>query len=159
MQDPQKVTDLQLGREWYLATLVMEILVEADPRNVVHRNLFLISACSPKEAYSKAELLGQRGETTYENPAGLQVRHRIRGIADLGTLIEGELADGAELAFEQDVGLPEEQIRARIKTKEDLCKPHRPSGPGGDVPDYTSKDVMVEVAEIMARRHSGAQQS
>jgi Domain of unknown function (DUF4288) len=157
MPDPQKVTDIQLGRDWYLATLVMEILVEADPRNVVHRNLFLISACSPEEAYGKAELLGQRGETAYDNPAGLQVRHRFRGIADLDTLVDGELADGAELAFEQNVGLPEEQIRAWIRTKEDLCKPHRPSAPGSHVPDYTSKDVMAQVAETMARRHPGAE--
>ncbi|MGD0773270.1 MAG: DUF4288 domain-containing protein [Candidatus Solibacter sp.] len=158
MPDPQKVTEILPGREWYLATLVMEILVEADPRNVVHRNLFLISACSPEEAYSKAVLLGQRGEMAYDNPAGLQVRHRFRGISDLDTLIDGELADGAELAFEQTVGLPEDQIRAWIRTKEDLCKLHRPSAPESYVPDYSSKDVMVQAAEIMARRDPGADQ-
>jgi hypothetical protein len=158
MPDPQNVIEILPGREWYLATLVMEILVEGDPRNVVHRNLFLISACSPEEAYGKAVLLGQRGEMAYDNAAGLQVRHRFHGIADLDTLIDGELADGAELAFEQTVGLPEDQIRAWIRTKADLCKLHRPSAPESYVPDYSSKDVVVQVAEIMARQDPGADQ-
>ncbi|MGA3018481.1 MAG: DUF4288 domain-containing protein [Bryobacteraceae bacterium] len=159
MSDPQQVTKILPGREWYLATLVMEILVEGDPRNVVHRNLFLISGCSPGEAYCKAVLLGQRGEMAYDNPAGLQVRHRFRGIADLDTLIDGEVADGAELAFEQTVGLPEDQIRGWVRTKEDLCKLHRPSAPESYVPDYSSNDVVVQAAEIMARRDPGADQN
>jgi hypothetical protein len=158
MPDPQKVAENLPGREWYLATLVMEILVGGDPRNVVHRNLFLISACSPEEAYSKAVLLGQRGEIAYDNPAGVQVRHRFRGIADLDSVIDGDLADGAELAFEQTVGSPEDQIRAWIRTKEDLCKLHRPSAPGSGIPDYSYKDVLVQLSEIMARRDPGADQ-
>jgi hypothetical protein len=44
--------------KWYLAEIVEEITVEEDSRNVVHRNLHLIRADSPEEAYRKAIELG-----------------------------------------------------------------------------------------------------
>jgi len=40
--------------EWYLATLVVEIVVEGDPRNVIQINQVLIHANNPEEAYEKA---------------------------------------------------------------------------------------------------------
>ena len=84
------------SQEWFLATLIMEISVQGDTRNVVHRNLFLVSACSPEEAYDKAMRLGREGETTYGNPAGRAVRHSFRGVAQLDTLVDGELVKNGD---------------------------------------------------------------
>jgi hypothetical protein len=69
------------SQEWFLATLIMEISVQGDTRNVAHRNLFLVSACSPEEAY---------------DPAGRAVRHSFRGVAQLDTLVDGELVKNGD---------------------------------------------------------------
>jgi hypothetical protein len=58
--------------------------------------LFLVSACSPEEAYDKAMRLGREGETTYGNPAGRAVRHSFRGVAQLDTLVDGELVKNGD---------------------------------------------------------------
>jgi hypothetical protein len=47
--------------EWYLAELVQELVVADDPRNVIWRNLTLIHASSPDDAYEKALGLGRAG--------------------------------------------------------------------------------------------------
>lgn len=90
---PPSAGENRQSQEWFLATLIMEISVQGDTRNVVHRNLFLVSACSPEEAHDKAMRLGREGETTYGNPAGRAVRHSFRGVAQLDTLVDGELVD------------------------------------------------------------------
>jgi len=35
---------------WYLADIVLEIIIEDDPRNVVHVNTHLVEAESPEQA-------------------------------------------------------------------------------------------------------------
>jgi hypothetical protein len=72
--------------KWYLAWLVLEIIVEDDPRNIVHINLMLIRADSPGEAYEKAIELGKESEISYENPDGKSVVHVFRGIRDLNVI-------------------------------------------------------------------------
>ena len=56
--------------EWYLAELMQELTVEEGSRNVVWRNLTLVHANSPDEAYEKALSLGPAGDTEYLNPSG-----------------------------------------------------------------------------------------
>src|SRR5437762_11462660 len=51
--------------KWYIATLIEEITVQGDARNVVHKNLVLVRADSPGEAYEKAQLLGKQAEASY----------------------------------------------------------------------------------------------
>jgi len=55
--------------KWYLAALIKEIVVEGDSRNVVHKNLVLVRADSPEQAYQNALDLGKQSEICYENPA------------------------------------------------------------------------------------------
>ena len=66
------------GAKWYLADIVQQITVEGDPRNVVHKNLVLIRADSPEEAYEKAMDLGVAGEASWENIDGNRVTFRFR---------------------------------------------------------------------------------
>ncbi len=47
--------------EWYTAELLMEIRVHGARCNVLHRDLILINAHSPEEAYAKATRNGQKG--------------------------------------------------------------------------------------------------
>ena len=141
------------GREWYVAALIMEITVDGQARNVVHRNFFLVSARTPKEAYDKALQLGHGGETVYDNPDGCRVQHKFRGIAQLDTLVAGELADGAELMFEQHVGVTEGQIQAWILPKERLWAFRQPESQGTDVPDYSSKEILARVTKMLSRRN------
>ncbi len=63
--------------EWYIAEIVMEIRVEGDPRNGVHRNLVLIRAVLPEDAYKKALAVGKEGEITYTNPSGKAVSDKV----------------------------------------------------------------------------------
>lgn len=127
---------------WYLAELVMEIVVEGDPRNVVHQNLTLVRADSADEAYNKALRLGRDGETSYNNPAGKHVEISFKGVSDLDEIYD-ELEDGAELTFRSRVDvskgeleslvLPRERLRAFLPAK-------RAEGP-----DYASGEVISEV--------------
>jgi len=132
---------------WYLADLVMEITVSGAIRNVVHRNLTLIRADSPEQAYLKATRLGQEAETSYENPERQWVEIKFRGIAQLDVVYE-ELEDGAELKFEEQVGIPSEEIERGILPKEQLrvFLPSRDPERKRD-PDYRSQEVLDEVAE------------
>jgi hypothetical protein len=69
--------------EWYLAEIVQELTVEGDLRNVVWRNLSLIHASSPDNAYERAVALGESGDTEYLNPAGKLVTVRFHGLSYL----------------------------------------------------------------------------
>jgi hypothetical protein len=43
--------------EWYLAEIVQELTVAEDPRNVVWRNLTLVHASSPEDAYAHSHTI------------------------------------------------------------------------------------------------------
>ena len=114
--------------KWYVAELVVEITVEGDGRNVVHKNLMLIRADSPEEAYRKAVALGNQAEVSYQNPSGMLVKTRFWGLSELA-VIHDELADGAELLYEERVGIPSDQIEKEMPAKEQLAV-FRPFEPG-----------------------------
>ncbi len=130
--------------KWYLAEIVEQITVAGDPRNVVHTNLVLIRANSPDEAYDKSLSFGKRGETSYENPAGKRVNIVFRGLHDLN-VIHDELEDGAELYFNRQIGMSEDDLLRWTKPKESLgvfAPIARWSGP-----DYAAAYVIGELYE------------
>jgi hypothetical protein len=138
--------------KWYLAEIVMEIAIENDSRNVVHVNTTLVRADSSNEAYDRAQELGAKGETTYENSHGKTVTHRFRGLRSLDVIHE-ELEHGAELAFTERVAVPEDEIAKLVIAKEQLeaFKPVAPS----QAPDYGSRDVLEAASKLLDRRASG----
>jgi hypothetical protein len=127
--------------QWYIADLVMEITVRGASSNVLHRNLTLIQANSPEEAYEKGMRFGYDGETSYINPKEQLVEVRFRGIAKLDVIYDS-LEDGAELLFEERVGVSSEEIQRLIPKKEQLDV-FVPPTPGRERdPDYRSKAVV-----------------
>jgi len=137
--------------QWYLSELVMEITVSGARRNVVHRNLVLIRADSPEQAYKKAIELGQKAESSYDNPKGQQVKHTFRGVAKLEEMYE-DPEDGAELTFEEYVGISSEEIGKWIPAKEKL-QVFVPPRPGSEHdPDYRSRKVMAVAGDMLSRR-------
>jgi hypothetical protein len=107
------------GARWYLAGVVEEIVIEGDPRNVVHINTHLIEAGSPDEAFRKANELGRAGEHEYTNMDGKQVCVSFRGLRSL-EVIHDELKDGAELFYEEEVSVLEDELRRWVRAKEEL---------------------------------------
>jgi len=134
---------------WYVAELVIEITVFGASRNVVHRNLFLVSACNADEAYQKAQQLGSRGEQSYQNPQGQKVEHKFRGVAKLDGVVDGTLEDGSELDFTEHIGIPEEQIRQWICSKEKLGVFLQLDASRKFDPDYRSGEVVGQLAEAL----------
>lgn len=105
--------------KWYIAEIVQEYTIEGEPSNVVHTNMVLVRADSPEEAYDRAILLGKESEVSYENPQGKKVTLRFRGLRDLN-VVHGELEHGAELIYEERVGMSEEELDKSVTRKEDL---------------------------------------
>ena len=134
--------------KWYIAELVMEFQIEGDSRNVVHVNIVLIRADSPEEAFSKAESLGPEGEDTYKNPDNRTVTVTYRGLRDLN-VIHDNLEHGAELMYEEKIGVCEDKLQAMLTPKSELAifRPWQAKEPS--VPDYSSKEVMEEVRRMM----------
>ena len=130
---------------WYLADVVLEHAVEGNPRNVVHVNLHLIEAGSPERAYEKAIALGQASEQLYANPDGREVRVTFRGLRDLN-VIHDALEDGAELAYEESIGMSEDRLSTWLRPKEQLSVfSERRSKP--EVPNYMPDSVMKSLEE------------
>jgi hypothetical protein len=137
------------GAEWYIAELVEEITVQGESDNVVHINLVLVNARSPEQAYSKALELGRDGEDSYMNPAGATVNIKFQGLRDLNVLHEG-LSDGAEILFEERIGLSQDSLKSLLRPKEDLSVFSESKASGG--PDYSSKDIVDEANALMDER-------
>ena len=135
--------------KWYLAWLVEEIIVEDDPRNVVHTNLMLVRADSPDEAYEKAISLGKEAEISHENPEGKSVIHVFRGIKDLN-VIHDELEHGAELNYEEGIGISNEEIERMLLPKERLTV-FRPDEETEN-PNYMPKDIAEELEKRFGKR-------
>jgi hypothetical protein len=134
--------------EWYVAEIVEEIIVEGDPRNIVHRNLNLIRAHAPEEAYQRAMELGRQGQSEYQNPGGKRVTIKFRGLSSLNVVHE-RLEHGAELRYFKDISVPETEIAELVKTKErlEVFKDIQPS----EGPDYACKEIVDEALELIAK--------
>jgi hypothetical protein len=107
------------GARWYIAGLVLEHIIEGDPRNVVQVNTHLIEADAPDMAYRKANDLGKASEMEFANTDGKRVRVIFRGLRDLD-VIHDDLEDGAELFYEEKVGIPDDDLRQWVKPKDEL---------------------------------------
>jgi hypothetical protein len=130
--------------EWYLAEIVEELTVADDPRNVVWRNLTLVHADSPDDAYEQALRLGRSGETEYLNSAEKVVTIRFRGLSFLD-VIHDPLEHGSELMFHSKVGVTPEDLRKLLRPKEEL-EVFRPiSLPEG--PDIAAGEIIQELKE------------
>jgi hypothetical protein len=134
--------------KWYIADLVMECQIEGEPRNVVHVDIVLVRADSPEEAFQKAEQLGKEGENSYLNPNNQQVIWLYRGLRDL-QVIHDELEHGAELMYEEKIGISEDEVQAIVRAKSQLnvFKPYKPR----DIskPDYSGQEVMDQVQRMI----------
>lgn len=125
---------------WYLADVILEHRIEGEPRNVIHVNTHLIEAGSPDQAYDKALALGQACEQEYLNSVGKLVHVVFRGLRELNVIHE-ELGDGAELTYEESIGMPEERLRQWITPKEQLGV-FTPIQTRKDTPNYMPESVM-----------------
>jgi hypothetical protein len=116
---------------------------------VVWRNLTLIHADSPDEAYEKAQSIGVAGDSEYANPAGKLVTIRFRGISFLD-VVHDRLEHGSELLFYSQTQVLEKDIVKLIRNKEELevFLPTKPL----DGPDVASGEVVREAENISGVR-------
>ena len=150
---------VRVDESWYLADVVLEHVIEDEPRNVVHVNTHLVAAASPAEAYEKSIALGQDAEYEYLNTDGKTVRVVFRGLAELAD-IRGELEDGTELSYTESVDVPDSELRSWVPAKDELSV-FGQSGAKVDVPNYMPESIMrVLEDEGFDRREllGGAQQ-
>ena len=138
--------------KWYLATMVEEISVEGDSSKVVHKNYMLIRGESPEDAYYKAQELGKKSDVSYDNPAGRLVQITFKGLSELN-VIHDELEHGAELLYEELIGLSEDQIEALVRPKEALGVFQPVCARGA--PDYSSKEVSAAATRLMDAEAGG----
>ena len=141
--------------EWYWAKVIAEITVEGDDRNVLHRNILLIRADSPSEAYEKALRLGKEHEGTYLNPQGRVVRTLFHGLGDLGVIYDN-LEHGAELFYKEDIAVSPEQIQKWIRPKDQLSLFRAEKRSDIQVrPDYRSGEIVDKARKLMSPKVSG----
>lgn len=139
---------------WRLADVVMEFVIEGEPRNVVHVNTHLIEAASAEEAYHKALTIGRAGRMTYRNPYGRRVRVLLRGLEQIRDIAES-LADGAALRFRQLVGVPEHAIRQRPRANRRLFA-STPITEDRTVPSYMDASIVDEFGSVRVQPRDDA---
>jgi hypothetical protein len=142
-------------KKWYIADLTIEIVVERDPRNVVHVNTVLISAADNEDAYVKALELGRRivGKP-YLNPAGKRVQSKFVGLRGLD-LVHDPLTHGCELMYEEHVRVSRKRVSAYVTKKSDLNLFRRRSEDRKyDRPDYSSGKIARDYKEYVKRFES-----
>ena len=130
--------------EWYLAEIVEELTVADDSRNVVWKNLTLVHASSPDDAYERALQLGRSGETEYLNSAGKLVTIRFRGLSFLD-VIHDPLEHGSELMFHSNIGVAPAELSKLIRSKEELELFRPISDPQG--PNIAAGELVRELEE------------
>ena len=105
--------------EWFLADIIQELKVADAEDSTVWINTHLIRASSPDEAYEKALNLGKLYEDFWTNSDGEQVMSRFRGLRDL-LLVYEKLEDGAEIMWEEQEDVSEQDIQEMIKPRAQL---------------------------------------
>lgn len=132
--------------KWYLADLVMEHVIEDEPRNVVHINTILVRANSPERAYQNALRFGKQAEHEYRNTTDKTVRMVFRGLRDLSVIYE-PLRSGSELIYAERIGLTEAEVAKLISPKEKLDVFEETPRPSKDKPDYMPGNIMAALKE------------
>lgn len=123
------------GALWYIAEIVERIRVEGSLVPVVHVNFCLLRADSPEDALARARRKGKDGEIRYPNPEGREVSVEFLGLRELH-VVHDALEDGAELLFEEHVGLTDAAASALVRADADLAV-FRPIEPTRG-PDYSA---------------------
>lgn len=108
--------------KWYIGELIEEITVEGEPRNIVHRNVKVLYANSPEEAYGKARDLGREAESLHPDPERKLARTRFWGLAELNIVHDGP-KNGVALFYEEDIGVPGEKTHHWVVPKTSLNAP------------------------------------
>jgi hypothetical protein len=142
------MTYVPSGAKWYWAEVIVEINVEDDPRNVVHRNLVLVQADSPMGAYERATEIGKRYESSDLNPSGKIVRITFRGLGGLD-VIHDKMEHGAEILYSESISVSESQINQWVRQKNQLDIFREDEA--DNKPDYSSKEIGEEVHKILDR--------
>ncbi len=135
---------------WYLAEIVTEIKVVGENEKVVHNNLVLIRADSAENAYNKAIARGKDMEDTYEDSEGQRLSVTFRGLSDLN-IIQDELEDGAEIAYEELEDISEHELQEMLTEKQELGVFQTEEQ---DMLDhhYEPQDVLDEAMRIIRRK-------
>ncbi|HEV2989259.1 MAG TPA: DUF4288 domain-containing protein [Candidatus Angelobacter sp.] len=105
--------------KWYIGEIIEEITVAGEPRNVVHRDIKVLYANSPEEAYGKAQALDNELETDRLDPERKLVRTRFWGLAELN-VAHDDVKGGAALFYQEDIGVPGEKTHHWILPKRNL---------------------------------------
>lgn len=142
------MTYISEDTKWYLADIVMECQVEGNPQNVVHINTLLIRSDSPEEALERAESLGKDEENSYLNPTDQQVTWFYRGLRELSVITE-DLEDGAELMYEERVGVSPEELQGMVRERSQFSVFQPLTDREPSYPDYASKEIVQEAKEWM----------
>ncbi len=134
--------------KWYVAELVMECRIDGESRNVVHINIVLVRADSPKDAFEKAEQLCREGEHSSLNLTNQKIIWSYHGLRDLN-VIHDELEHGAELMFEEKTDVSEDAIQNMITAKSQLniFRPHE--WEDSSKPGYGLKEIMEKVLRVV----------
>lgn len=132
--------------KWYLADLVMEHVIEDEPRNVIHINTILVRANSPERAYQNALRFGRKAEYEYQNTTDKTVRVVFRGLGDLSVIYE-PLRSGSELIYAERIGLTEAEVAKLVSPKEELGVFEEIIKPFKDTPDYMPGNLMDALKE------------
>jgi hypothetical protein len=106
--------------QWFIAIVIEELRIVETGNNVVWKNFHLVRADNPETAYQKALKIGNELQNEYKNPENQTVRSIFRGIAELLPVYE-ELEDGAEILYESEENVSEEQIRLMTPSKDELA--------------------------------------
>lgn len=147
---PNKPND-SLAKEttWYLAELIVKITVEGDARQVVHKNLMLISGDTPVDAYEAAVSMGNEHSMSYENPHHRQVNIQFVGLSRL-VAVHDHLEHGAELIYEEHIGMSDEQVKALVVPKDGLSAFSEITS-SASAPDYSSGEILEEASRLIRR--------
>jgi hypothetical protein len=134
--------------KWYIAELVMECQIEEELRNVVHVNIVLVRADSPQEAFEKAEQLGKESEDSYINEKNQQATWCYRGLRALN-VIHDDLEHGAELMFEEKIGVSEHEVQDMLRHKSQLNVFREWKPRDSSKPNYACKEILEEVKKMI----------
>jgi hypothetical protein len=140
------MSNIKRGAEWYVAQIIIEISVEGETQNVVHKNFVLISANSAEEAYQKAISLGKQSDDYYKNPSGKSVLLKFKGLHGLNVVYD-ELEDGSELLYEERFGLSSEDLMKEIVEKTQLAVFRLGGRP--KTPDYSSEEIVDDAKRLL----------
>ncbi len=110
---------IQKDMEWFLADIIQELKVADTEDSTVWINTHLIRASSPDEAYEKALNRGKLYDDSWTNTDGEQVISRFRGLRNL-LLVYEKLEDGAEIMWEEQEDVSEQDIQEMIKPRAQL---------------------------------------